>query len=165
MDIPQKILDEIWEYCRLNKITDVDGFILKMLKQGFTVEKFGATPTERIVEKEVEKIVEVIKEIEVEKIVEVIKEIEVVKEVQITDDSEIQILVDKTNKLSDEMTELKRNAVLCSKSVDLKTKEIKSLKNKVKSIEAELKAERLKTKDNSKRDIYGENKKGFDGSI
>ena len=111
MEIPKKIKDEIWEYCRLNNITDVEGFTQKMLKQGFTVEKFGAVPNERVIEKEVEKIVEVpvekivekivevVKEVEVikevDKIVEVIKEIEVIKEVQVTDDVEMQKLIDE----------------------------------------------------------------------
>ncbi len=44
MDLPQNIKDEIWEYCRLNNITNIDDFILKMVKQGFTVEKYGAVP-------------------------------------------------------------------------------------------------------------------------
>jgi hypothetical protein len=67
MEIPKKIKDEIWDYCRANSITNIDDFTVKLLKQGFTIEKFGATPTvgEVIKEKIVEKI------IEVEKIVEV----------------------------------------------------------------------------------------------
>lgn len=113
MEIPKKIKDDIWEYCRLNNITGVDEFIQRMIKQGFTVEKFGAVPNERIIEKEVEKIVEVpvekiveievIKEVPVEKIVEVevIKEVpvEVIKEVQVTDDIEMQKLFDEIDQL------------------------------------------------------------------
>ena len=67
MEIPTNLKDEIWNYCRINNITNVDEFTLKLVKQGFTVEKFGATPTttekivevEKIVEKLVEKLVEV----------------------------------------------------------------------------------------------------------
>ncbi len=65
MEIPKIFKDEIWDYCRLNNISNIDEFTLKLLKQGFTIEKFGATPTtmkekiiERIVEVPVERIVE-----------------------------------------------------------------------------------------------------------
>lgn len=69
MTLPTSLYNEIWDYCRVNSITNIDEFIIKLVKQGFTVEKFGATPhvQERIVEVPVEKIVEV----PVEKIVEV----------------------------------------------------------------------------------------------
>jgi hypothetical protein len=67
MEIPKDLNGEIWEYCRSNNITNIDEFTLKLLKQGFTTEKFGATP----VTKTVEKIVEVPVEKIVEKIVEV----------------------------------------------------------------------------------------------
>ena len=71
MEIPKQLKDEIWEYCRLNDISNIDEFTLKLIKQGFTVEKYGATPmaNEKIIEKIVEKIVEV--PVEVERIVEV----------------------------------------------------------------------------------------------
>lgn len=71
MDLPKNLKDEIWDYCRVNNISNVDEFTLKLVKQGFTVEKFGATPTTKVVEKEVERIVEVIKEVKVEVIKEV----------------------------------------------------------------------------------------------
>lgn len=71
MKIPTKLQDEIWDYCRANKITNIDDFTVKLIKQGFTVEKFGATPN--VIEKIVEKIVEIEKIVEVEKIIEVIK--------------------------------------------------------------------------------------------
>ena len=71
MEIHKQLKDEIWEYCRLNDILNIDEFTLKLIKQGFTVEKYGATPVanEKIIEKIVEKIVEV--KVEVERIVEV----------------------------------------------------------------------------------------------
>lgn len=73
MEIPKNLKDEIWDYCRLNNISNIDEFTLKLLKQGFTVEKFGSTPTPRetIIEKIVEKIVEVPVDRIVEKIVEI----------------------------------------------------------------------------------------------
>ena len=66
MELPKDLKEEIWDYCRLNDITNIDEFTTKLVRQGFTVEKFGATPTTKVVEKIVEKIVEV----PVEKIVE-----------------------------------------------------------------------------------------------
>jgi len=71
MEIPKELNNEIWEYCRSNNITNIDEFTLKLLKQGFTTEKFGATPVTKTVEKIVEKTVEVPVEKIVEKIVEV----------------------------------------------------------------------------------------------
>lgn len=68
MEIPKKINDEIWDYCRANKISNIDEFMLKLLTQGFSSEKYGATPaTTKIIEKTIEVPVEKI----VEKIVEV----------------------------------------------------------------------------------------------
>jgi|688.fasta_scaffold485121_2 hypothetical protein len=95
MELPKDLKDEIWEYCRLNDITDLNAFMVRMLKQGYNIEKYGATPFKmgqkepEIIEKEIirEVIVEkeVIKEVivEKEKIVEVIKEVpvEVIKEI------------------------------------------------------------------------------------
>jgi hypothetical protein len=65
MEIPKELNNDIWEYCRANNITNIDEFTLKLIKQGFTTEKFGSTPivktieVEKIVEKIVEKPVEV----------------------------------------------------------------------------------------------------------
>jgi hypothetical protein len=113
--ISKKLKDEIWDYCRLNDITDINTFIEKMVQQGYNIEKYGTAPIdftpeviEKIVEieveKEVEKIVEVekevIKEIPVEVIKEVIREVEkiveVEKEVYKTDDEVV-------NKLQEEL--------------------------------------------------------------
>jgi len=82
---------EIYDYCLLNQIVDINGFIQKCFKKGFDIEKYGLlgksgddgekrveVPVEII--KEVEKIVEVIKE--VEKIVEVVQEVPVEKVVE-----------------------------------------------------------------------------------
>jgi hypothetical protein len=69
MEIPKELNNEIWEYCRANNITNIDEFTLKLIKQGFTTEKFGSTPITKTIE--VEKIVEKIVEVPVDKIVEV----------------------------------------------------------------------------------------------
>lgn len=71
MEIPKELNNEIWEYCRANNRTNIDEFILKLLKQGFTAEKFGATPTTKTIEKIVEKTVEIPVDKIIEKIVEV----------------------------------------------------------------------------------------------
>lgn len=68
MEIPKKINDEIWDYCRANKISNIDDFMVKLLKQGFSTEKYGATPMKNTV---IEKIVEVPVEKIVEKVIEV----------------------------------------------------------------------------------------------
>jgi len=140
MEIPKKFKDEIWEYCRVNDIPNIDEFILKMITQGFTVERYGAAPTarERIVEKVVEKIVEV----PVEKIVEKIVEVTVEKEVYITDDSH-------TKKLTDEIERLQKLKETHDLNQTKSYKDILELTEKVKNLEKELEK-------NKKRDIYGE---------
>ena len=44
MELPKQLTDEIWEYCRANNITDIDGFITRMTRDGFTVERYGFRP-------------------------------------------------------------------------------------------------------------------------
>lgn len=84
-----KNFKEIYDYCYLNEIVDVNSFIDKCLKQGFDIQKYGMLGSEPKVETEVkvvEKIVEVIKEIQLPpKEVEVIKYVdrEVVKEIPV----------------------------------------------------------------------------------
>ncbi len=121
MEIPKKLKDEIWEYCRLNDISNIEDFIIKMVRQGYTVEKFGATPLGTGEVKEVEKVVEVIKEVPVEKTIEVIKEIPVEKivekEVYITDDKEVE-------KLTKELESVKKNESVHLKGLREKVNEI-----------------------------------------
>ena len=145
MELPQQLKNEIWDYCRLNNITNIDGFTVKLVKQGFTVEKFGSTPAiaEKIVEKIVEKVVEV--PVEVEKVVEKIVEVTVEKEVYITDDSH-------TQKLTDEIERLKKLKEIHDTDQSNMTKEILELMDKVKNLEKELELEKKK----KKTDIYGE---------
>jgi hypothetical protein len=170
MKLNKKLKDEIWDYCRLNDITDVDKFIERMTQQGYNVEKYGNTPVDLTPEiKEIEKIVEVevIKEVvktvevEVDKIIEVIKEVpvEVIKEVQV--EKEIYITDDEVvNKLQLELEEVKGSLshsiskfdeqrkdfnTIDDKNIDLNkslTKEIKILKEKIKTISKELTEEK-----------------------
>ena len=44
MEIPKQLKDDIWDYCRANNITNIDEFTIKLIRQGFTAEKYGSTP-------------------------------------------------------------------------------------------------------------------------
>jgi predicted RNase H-like nuclease (RuvC/YqgF family) len=183
MEIPKKLKDEIWEYCRLNNISNVDGFINKMLQQGYTIEKFGTTPigtgeiteVEKIVEVPVEKIVEKIVEVPVEKIIEKVVE----KEIYITDDDQLGELSSKISDLQNEVIdkEEKINKLISELNTDDRDDKIKSLskkidkeisehsKSKKKIIEKNKEIEKLKEEfDNFKKennkDIYGDGQKG-----
>lgn len=62
VELPEKIYNEIKEYCRVNNIDDVDKFIRKIVNQGFTTEKWGVIgenkePKTEIVEKIIEKVI------------------------------------------------------------------------------------------------------------
>jgi ParB family transcriptional regulator, chromosome partitioning protein len=143
MEIPKKIKDEIWDYCRVNDISNIDEFILKMISQGFTVEKYGAAPTakERIVEKIVEKEIEKIIEVPVEKVIEKIVE----KEVLITNDEAFSEL---TNKIS----ELESKLINLGSELNSECEEkLKEREDKITLLTNLLDIEKRK-----KRDIYGE---------
>jgi hypothetical protein len=117
---------EIYDFCMINGITDINKFIQECFKQGFDIKRYGLLgetgKKEVIVEKTVEVPIEVIKEIE--KIVEVIKEVpvdrvviqEVVKEVpvetivekiiQVSDDTQINELLLKIQQLENRQPEI-----------------------------------------------------------
>ena len=113
------ILDnEFIQYCELNKIKDIEKLSKETFNRGFSLLKYGETPTgnhtkeivevpkeiikevivEKIVERIVEVPVEVIKEVPIERIVEVIREvpIEVKGETQIITQEIIkEVIVEK----------------------------------------------------------------------
>ena len=71
---------EFIQYCELNNIQDIDKKAKEVFNRGFTILKYGETPShikgkEVTIEKEIEKIVEVTVEKLVEVPVEVIKEV------------------------------------------------------------------------------------------
>jgi hypothetical protein len=101
MEVPSNLYDEIKLYCKVNNIENIDNFVNKLIKQGFTIEKYGATPKERIVE--------IIKEVPIEKIV--------------TDDQQIKDINDKLD------LEIAKNEELNKKISEL-NKEILQLKYK-----------------------------------
>jgi hypothetical protein len=161
MEIPKNLKDEIWEYCRLNDISNIDEFIIKMIRQGYTIEKFGSTPLGGNEVKEIEKIVEVIREVPVEKIIE--------KEVFITDDIQITELTNKLTQLEEE------KKIFSTKTTEIgtireefstKTVEMEnifhyklSLKdNEIEKLKSELETEKKKIKNET--DLYGDEKKG-----
>jgi len=178
MELPKNIKDEIWEYCRVNDISNIDEFIVKMVRQGFTSEKFGATPWDKpaeIKEVEVEKIVEkeVIKEVPVEVVREVEKIVE--KEVFVTDDEVVNKLQEELDKtkviLKDTINDFDEERIAHSKILKEKDEEITKLlvinkeqEEKVNNLIEELEAEKAKPKQEEDNDIYGEGKQGFFGS-
>ena len=119
--------------------------------------------------KEVEKIVEV----PVEKIVEVIKEVDKIieKEVYITNDEATKELTDRIGVLQSQLS-VKRdtiNTVIGERDNILKTSDERKLKinelsKEIEQLKIELESERTKPKEEVKKDIYGEDKKGFFGS-
>jgi predicted RNase H-like nuclease (RuvC/YqgF family) len=121
------ILKSVSEYCKLNSIEDVDGFIKKCFDTGFNIEKYGLLgktlnedekdlKTGIVGEKQVE--IEVIREIRVEVPVEVIKEVEkIVTKIEYISDKKIENDLNETitkkdeeiDKLNQTLDELRRN--------------------------------------------------------
>lgn len=78
-----KNFKDVYDFCYLNGVTDINTFVEKCFKKGFDIEKYGLLGEE---DKIVEKIVEVVKEVPAKPIeVEVIKYVdrEIVKEVPV----------------------------------------------------------------------------------
>lgn len=116
MEISKQLKDEIWDYCRANDISNIDEFMIKVLKQGFTIEKYGSTPVPTIKENIVEKIVEV------EKVVEVIKEVPI---------NIVDMEMDKKIKNYIKLAELGEKKLReCSDLSDVLRKELELEKNK-----------------------------------
>lgn len=88
LEVDQKYLKDIQQFCELNNIDDITVFINQCFKQGFDIKKYGLLNEDdepKIIEKEVIKYIdrEVIKEVPVEKIIENIKEVEKIIEVPV----------------------------------------------------------------------------------
>ena len=99
------ILDsEFIQYCELNKIVNIDKLAQETFNRGFSLLKYGETPTNNRTKEIVEVTKEVIKEVivEVEKIIEVPVEVirEVIKEVRIEVPIEVikEVVVEKKGK-------------------------------------------------------------------
>ena len=121
INLTQKEIKDIQQFCNLNKIEDIPTFLRDCTWKGYEIEKFGLlgktggiqekrVEIEVIREKRVEIPVEVIKEVvkveyvevPVEKIVEVIKEVPVEKIVTIYDNSSEDELLLKIQQLESE---------------------------------------------------------------
>lgn len=172
MKIPKKLKDEVWEYCRLNDITDIDAFILKSVQQGFNIEKYGATPFKiggkesEVIEKEVVKVitatteVEIIKEVPVE--IEVIKEVEKIVEVTVTDNE----LIDKLNEEKDGLLEktkqleedLKKEIEKVGELSNSDAGVIKKLNQKIENLKIELELEKNRNYERPKNEKPKEEK-------
>jgi len=105
---------EIYDFCMMNGITDINKFVQDSFKQGFDIQRYGLLgkmggEQEKWVEKEVirEKRVEIPVEIikEVEKIVEVEKVVEVIKEVPV--DRVVEKIVEVTKEIPVEKVVIK----------------------------------------------------------
>lgn len=182
MEIPKKLKDEIWEYCRLNDITDLNAFMGKMLNQGFNIEKYGTTPfsinrpekeiVEKIIEvpieviKEVEKIIEkeIIKEVPVEKIIEVIKEVPVEVFIEKTNDEQQEQIIKEVviEKVIEVPVEIIKE-ITVEKEVFIDNKdEVKKLQQQIENLKVELELEKNRNYVPPKKEkpIEDENKKG-----
>jgi len=156
-----KNFKEVYDYCYLNQIVDMNSFVTKCFKQGFDIQKYGMLgdtnevkeiikEVEKIVEVPVEKIVEVVKEVEVIKYVdrEVIKEVPVEKVVSkieyIYDKSEPQIIEKEVIKEvpmegSDEKTKMLQTTLQnLRKELQLKNTKINELEERVNILENQL---------------------------
>lgn len=149
------ILKSISEYCKLNGIEDIDGFIKKCFQSGFNIEKYGLLGKTGIVgEKQVE--IEVIREIRVEVPVEVIKEVEkIVTKIEYVSDKKIENDLNETiskkdeeiDKLSQTLDELRRNldinvddnkTKMLQQTIQNLNTEIRELKKKIEELEKKL---------------------------
>jgi hypothetical protein len=103
-NLTKKQLKDVEDFCRINKIEDVNDFLAKCFIQGYEIEKYGllgntSGTEEKWVEKEiiVEKLVEVPVEVIIEKpIIEYVEiEKEVIKEVPVEKEVIKEIIVEK----------------------------------------------------------------------
>jgi len=166
MKVPKKIKEEIIEFCKLNKIKNIDKFTLDTLQIGFNVEKYGNAPWQQEIEIEKEVIKEIIKEVPVEKIVEkeIIKEIMVEREVFITDDKKVLELGEELNNLRGKIRDKEReiignatNMKSLNDDIENKKKEITNLGDKLEKINKDLKNI---PKEQLPPDFYGDDTKG-----
>lgn len=120
-----KNFKEVYDYCYLNQIMDINSFIDDCFKKGFNIEKYGLlNPNNKVIEKVVEKIVEVPvdREVLVEKIIE--KEVPVEKIVYVNNSDDIK----------DEKIKMLQTTLLnLKKELSSKDEKIKELETKNKS--------------------------------
>ena len=136
MELPKDLKYKVWNYCILNDITDVNGFIIKTIKKGLDVEVYGLLgktlnedekdlKTDNEGEKDLRDSrktcgieekragIEVIREIRVEVPVEVIREVEKIV-------TKIEYISDKTgeDELFGKIEQLEENIFHLNKELD-----------------------------------------------
>ena len=130
----KQITLSVSEYCKLNSIEDVDGFVKKCFDTGFNIEKYGLLgktlnedekhlKTGIVGEKQVE--IEVIREIRVEVPVEIIKEVEVIKEVPVEKVvTKVEYISDKSgeNELIGKIEQLEQNIFHLNEQIESERK-------------------------------------------
>jgi predicted RNase H-like nuclease (RuvC/YqgF family) len=158
------ILKSVSEYCKLNSIEDVDGFIKKCFDTGFNIEKYGLLgktlnedekdlKTGIVGEKQVE--IEVIREIRVEVPVEVIKEVEkIVTKIEYISDKKIENDLNETitkkdeeiDKLNQTLDELRRNL-----DVPVTNDKVKMLQTTIQNLNTEIRELKKKNEELNKK--------------
>jgi hypothetical protein len=136
---------EIYEFCMVNGITDINKFIQDCFKQGFDIRKYGlldnTNDDNRIVKE-----IEIIKEIPVEVVKEIIVEKEVIREVPVEKIvSKIEYIYDKNeddvvtnlDNICDEnkVKMLETTLQKLRNELKFKNEKINELENKLKNIE------------------------------
>jgi vacuolar-type H+-ATPase subunit I/STV1 len=152
------ILKSVSEYCKLNSIEDVDGFIKKCFDTGFNIQKYGLLGKTGIVgEKQVE--IEVIREIRVEVPVEVIKEVEkIVTKIEYISDksgetellSKIEQLEYEMSKKNEELDELRRNLDV-NLDITVTNDKVKMLQTTIQNLNTEIRELKKKNEELNKK--------------
>jgi predicted RNase H-like nuclease (RuvC/YqgF family) len=129
---------EIYDFCMVNGITDINKFIQDCFKQGFDIKKYGLLGEQ---EKRVEIPVEVTKEIPVDRVVEVIKEVPVEKIVTIYDKIDNPELVLKIQQLENEMSKKDKELDEFRRNLEpnLDNNKVKMLETTLQNLRKELK--------------------------
>ena len=158
------ILKSVSEYCKLNSIEDVDGFIKNCFQSGFNIEKYGLLgktlnedekdlKTGIVGEKRVE--IEVIREIRVEVPVEVIKEVEkIVTKIEYISDKKIENDLNETitkkdeeiDKLNQTLDELRRNL-----DIPVTNDKVKMLQTTIQNLNTEIRELKKKNEELNKK--------------
>jgi predicted RNase H-like nuclease (RuvC/YqgF family) len=158
------ILKSVSEYCKLNNIEDIDGFIKKCFDTGFNIQKYGLLgktlnedeknlKTGIVGEKQVE--IEVIREIRVEVPVEVIKEVEkIVTKIEYISDKKIENDLNETitkkdeeiDKLNQTLDELRRNL-----DIPVTNDKVKMLQTTIQNLNTEIRELKKKNEELNKK--------------
>lgn len=151
-----KNFKDVYDYCYLNGIMDINMFVNECFKKGFDINKYGLLGQDetKVVEKVIEKIVEipVDREVIVEKIVEKIVEVPVEKEIIVEKIVEKQVPINSEvviEKIIEKEVPVEK-IVYITNSDDNKEEKLKLLQNTLLSLKKELslKDEKIKELEN-----------------